>query len=291
MMGCSLKLNHQIIIPSLFVFKMCNMKGVLCVIAMLMGINTFSQKQLQITYENNSFCFSNVKESKIKVVAADNICLSTNEDHFEIKTYTFSSSTGESRVDTEIELLMYHVYKNYQKNTLYSFDDEYFECYLKENMVDFEWRLGEEKKDILGYKCNQARSHFRGREYTAWFTTELPFKAAPWKFYGLPGVILEVTSKENVVLMRAIELKVTDGKCPKNPFEGKEFLTWDGFATLYKERYRQNQKSLDATQARLGLPTMKINRPRIEIIIDANHLNLELKQNWDGRAKGFEKNQ
>ena len=32
-----------------------------------------------------------------------------------------------------------------------------------------------ESKKILGYNCNLAKTKFRGREYFAYFTTELPF--------------------------------------------------------------------------------------------------------------------
>lgn len=45
---------------------------------------------------------------------------------------------------------------------------------------------------INSYSCKQARLNFRGREYTAWFSAEIPINDGPWKFMGLPGLIIKV---------------------------------------------------------------------------------------------------
>jgi len=55
----------------------------------------------------------------------------------------------------------------------------------------FKWDVTNDTKVIAGYKCNKATTSFRGREWIAWFTPEIPVSFGPWKLHGLPGLILE----------------------------------------------------------------------------------------------------
>ena len=57
---------------------------------------------------------------------------------------------------------------------------------------NFGWDILPEMKNILGYKCQKAKGKFRGREYIAWFSSDIPRSDGPWKFCGLPGLILAV---------------------------------------------------------------------------------------------------
>lgn len=55
------------------------------------------------------------------------------------------------------------------------------------------WKIEENQtKTIAGYKCIKATGIFRGSNITAYFTKELPYSAGPFKFYGLPGLILDI---------------------------------------------------------------------------------------------------
>ena len=62
---------------------------------------------------------------------------------------------------------------------------------VKEQIPKIEWVLHKEMKQISGYTCQKATTRFRGRNYTVWFTTEIPSFFGPWKLSGLPGLILE----------------------------------------------------------------------------------------------------
>ena len=61
----------------------------------------------------------------------------------------------------------------------------------EELLPQFEWELMEATDTVAGYACSVAKTRFRGREWTVWFTMEIPVSAGPWKFNGLPGLILK----------------------------------------------------------------------------------------------------
>ncbi|KMQ67702.1 hypothetical protein ACM39_12675 [Chryseobacterium sp. FH2] len=54
------------------------------------------------------------------------------------------------------------------------------------------WKLTDEKKKIKDLTLQKATTHWGGRNWTVWFTTEIPFQEGPYKFHGLPGLIIEV---------------------------------------------------------------------------------------------------
>ncbi|MFP3832689.1 GLPGLI family protein [Chryseobacterium sp. SIMBA_028] len=54
------------------------------------------------------------------------------------------------------------------------------------------WKISSETTKIGEYKVQKAESDFAGRKWTAWFTTDLPYQDGPYKFGGLPGLIVKV---------------------------------------------------------------------------------------------------
>lgn len=57
------------------------------------------------------------------------------------------------------------------------------------------WKLVDETKVINSINCKKAEVNYKGRDWTAWYSTEIPFLYGPYKFSGLPGLIVKITDK------------------------------------------------------------------------------------------------
>lgn len=53
------------------------------------------------------------------------------------------------------------------------------------------WKILSETTKIGDYKVQKAETDFGGRKWTAWFTTDLPYQDGPYKFNGLPGLVVK----------------------------------------------------------------------------------------------------
>ena len=58
--------------------------------------------------------------------------------------------------------------------------------------INFNWKIESEKSKIGEYQAQKATTEFGGRKWTAWFSEDLPFQDGPYKFYGLPGLIVKI---------------------------------------------------------------------------------------------------
>lgn len=75
---------------------------------------------------------------------------------------------------------------------------------IEEKIPVFNWSVQQDTMEIKGYACQKATCHFRGRDYEAWFCPQLPYSGGPWKFRGLPGLILEVQDTQKEVSFKFI---------------------------------------------------------------------------------------
>ena len=86
------------------------------------------------------------------------------------------------------------------KKTIISIDNIKGNNYkISEVLPQMNWKLSKDidTKKIDMFICNKATLNFRGRNYIAWYTPYIPLSFGPWKFYGLPGLILELYDTEN----------------------------------------------------------------------------------------------
>lgn len=72
---------------------------------------------------------------------------------------------------------------------------------------EMNWVISKEQKRILGYSSRKATTIFAGRRWTAWFTDEISIPDGPYKFYGLPGLILKISDNTNTHSFEIISIQ------------------------------------------------------------------------------------
>lgn len=76
-----------------------------------------------------------------------------------------------------------------------------------DNWIEIVWDIKTKTKKIGNFTANKAIGSFRGREYTVWFTYDIPLPIGPWKLKGLPGAILEAVDKEGTFQVKFVSVK------------------------------------------------------------------------------------
>jgi GLPGLI family protein len=94
------------------------------------------------------------------------------------------------------------VYKDFGTGKLNGTQQLIKEYMIEEQVPVINWVISPETKNIRELACQKATASFRGRNYTAWFTTQLPYDNGPWKLGGLPGLILEANDDKNEVVFK-----------------------------------------------------------------------------------------
>ena len=123
---------------------------------------------------------------------------------------------------------------------------------------EFCWQLCDSTKRIKGFEAYMATCHYHGREWTVWFTPDIPFSDGPWMFCGLPGLILEAYDKDHLFSFRLMGWM-------SNPNPRKDWLgkgkTTDRISFLRKDyQYVKNLPRISNAIIGTNVPTEEDTR-------------------------------
>ena len=84
------------------------------------------------------------------------------------------------------------------------------------------WKISSEKEKIGEWNAQKAEADFAGRHWIAWFSTEIPIQDGPYKFQGLPGLIVKIEDKNGSHKLELKGIKNIQGDLDINVFEARE---------------------------------------------------------------------
>ena len=105
------------------------------------------------------------------------------------------------------------IFKDYKNNQIEMIDRIGRDLFLySEAIKPYTWDIKQDKKVINDFKVQKAVTKFGGREFIAWFTEEIAIPQGPYKFEGLPGLIVQISDTENHYNYQLISFKEVKGK-------------------------------------------------------------------------------
>jgi len=138
------------------------------------------------------------------------------------------------------------IFKNYPEEKI-TYTEKIFKDNFRylESLNLFNWKIESKKEIISGYNCQKASVNYAGRKYTAWFTNEIPISDGPYKFNGLPGLIVKISDSKNQYTYELISLKRTIGN--RITINDKNYITIEKaqFVKIKKEFYANIFKKLE----------------------------------------------
>ncbi|MCE7042546.1 GLPGLI family protein [Dyadobacter sp. CY312] len=104
------------------------------------------------------------------------------------------------------------IYRNFENEKITDLETISGKTYLVEDSLRApQWKVMNKIKEIKGYLCMMAVSKdtIKNQTITAWFSNDIAVQAGPEKYFGLPGLILELDINDGDVVITAekVELK------------------------------------------------------------------------------------
>lgn len=149
---------------------------------------------------------------------------------------------------------------------------------------DFKWKIHPKTTKIGNFMVQRATTSFGGRDWEAWFAKDIPFSEGPYKFRGLPGLILQIKDSKNHYIFNFVESKNL-----KKDYDTTHFLE-----TLYGGRKPLEISEKQWKKLQLEYfhnPTKDIDLNTFKVIDkDGNPVKLDIKKLTERYQKRLRKN-
>jgi len=143
-----------------------------------------------------------------------------------------SSPDGNVRINRNSTASGTAYYQFPNENKLFV-NEHLLNSYLIENpMPALDWNISSDTATMGGLHCQKATTHFKGRDYTAWFCPDLPIHTGPWKLNGLPGVIVEAYDAKKDVVFKFDSVEKAIPSPPKSSSAGDDHADGPGHMVM-----------------------------------------------------------
>lgn len=132
--------------------------------------------------------------------------------------------------------ILYRIEKNYPDKVFFKTNDYGIGKIRVEDNRKIEWKIFPDKQKIGEYNTQKAMTNFGGRQWTAWFSPDITIQDGPYKFSGLPGLIVKIEDKTHSHEFELVGVKNIDSDLQYPELNAREKvipLTQEKFRELF----------------------------------------------------------
>lgn len=200
----------------------------------------FSAQSKQFTYEYQFISDSTDQKNISKEIMILNVGKEKSYYYSLDKYISDSTINAESKKGMMVMPLLYTISEIDIKdltNKKVSFETKVGDSkYLVDQNVNLKWSLSNEFGEILNYKVQKASTEFGGRKWIAWFAKDIPIHDGPYKFHGLPGLILTIedTTASHKFILKGIKNIQNTFEYPHRKDESREAkISYEAYIKTY----------------------------------------------------------
>lgn len=219
--------------------------------------------------ENRAF-FASTQSLKKDTVIANSLVTNRNPDG----SIVMSFKSGTSMPKTRFQYTIIQSNENIQYFQLVGMSVLTY----KEPVIG-NWKLIDETKVINTMNCKKATVTYKGRNWTAWYSTEIPLPYGPYKFSGLPGLIIKMSDEKNEYdfeLVKSVPTSELTGKSI-NIKESRYTGAIETTLPKFQQALKANNENIAAVLASSGTKILdgqdKINQRQKELDLMRKYLN------------------
>lgn len=211
------------------------MEKITYLLIILLNFNANSQNNFRVKYDLkfqiDSTNSKNIEKEIMILDIKNNLSNFQSENNF-LKDSIFASNNPNGIFGLSKTKFNYNIKKEYSNSKIISYYDYTGFKYLINEDLIIKWKIIDDStKIILNQKCKLASTNFRGRSYYAWYSTEINIQDGPYKFYGLPGIILEIYDVKKHYHFLAIAIQ-------KNKIN-KQYIDENAFTKVTKKEFNE----------------------------------------------------
>lgn len=218
------------------------MKKIITVFAALLSMGSYAQNQ-RFVYEYKFVKDSTARdETKHELMFLDT---APKGSKFYSREKYISDSLREDRIKTgernfsgiNFDFVPFVVEKSYPDYKTVFYGNLDMDLYKVSDDRVQHWKILPDKAKIGDIEVQKATLDFSGRKWIAWFSPDIPIQDGPYKFHGLPGLIIKIEDKTQ---SHSFTLKETKKLSKNNEWQSEgEKKNSRQFINVTPEKYKK----------------------------------------------------